>query len=67
MKKQILIINEPNYKEITEAMTSRAMEAIEAQGYEPIVASAPDFIELPVILRYYLKATYLSVCGFGVE
>ncbi len=59
MNRKILIINEPNYKEITEYMTNKACEAVRAAGFEPIIMNAPDIIEFPTILRYYLKAAEL--------
>lgn len=59
MKKKVLIITEPNFKEISELMTNKAMEVLEKNGHHSFVITAPDISEIPTVLRYYLKAMEL--------
>ncbi len=59
MKRKVLVINEPNYTNITETITNIAVEMLAEKGLEAVVVTAPDIVELPTMLKYYLKASEL--------
>ena len=67
MNKQFLIINEPNYKEITEVLTHRAEVYLKSKGFDTVVMTAPDISEIPTVLRYLIKSAELRVSDFRYQ